>query len=294
MPDNSTSFEGIAMFKILLTALCVLSLMGCDSQSPPENALNTPPVTAPEDPPGVGLDAREQDLAQREAELAMKEREDALARRESELAEKQRLAATPTQTRPAPSRSTAAPVPSRPRTQVAQAPTRVTVPAGTQLTVQLSSEISSRTAKPGDTFEARLFEDIMVGGKVAVPSGGRVTGTVTNVISGSDKIGGVPTLGLRFDYLETLDGQRIGINGELVQQGKSDTGRDTAKILGGAAAGAVIGHQVEKDDKGKIIGGILGGAIGAIAAKKTGTEVELPPDSTLTIALAAPIEVAVK
>jgi uncharacterized membrane protein len=101
----------------------------------------------------------------------------------------------------------------------------------------------------------------------------------------------VPTLGLRFDFLVLESNEKIAISGELVEKGKSDTARDTAKILGGAAAGAILGHQVSKDNSGKVIGGVLGGAIGAVIAKNTGTEVELAANSTLTIALGAPFEV---
>jgi hypothetical protein len=53
----------------------------------------------------------------------------------------------------------------------------------------------------------------------------------------------------------------------------------------------VIGHQID-DDKGKVIGGILGGAAGAVAAQKTGGEVELPAGTVLTFALDKPSEVS--
>ena len=55
----------------------------------------------------------------------------------------------------------------------------------------------------------------------------------------------------------------------------SDTGKDTAKILGTAAAGAIIGHQVNHKN-GSVVGGILGGAAGTAVAANTGGEVSLP------------------
>ncbi len=115
----------------------------------------------------------------------------------------------------------------------------------------------------------------MVDGKVAVPIGTRVTGTVTDVISGSRGIGKTPMIGVRFSQLELENGQTIMITGDLVEEGKSERGQDTAKILGGVAAGAVLGHQVKTNNRGKVIGGLLGGAIGAVAAQKTGSEVTL-------------------
>lgn len=168
----------------------------------------------------------------------------------------------------------------------------IEVPAGTRLAIALKQGLSSKTANPGDRFEAVLTEDVKgADGRIAVPAGATVTGTVTNVVSGSRQIGATPAIGLRFENLVTADGKRIPISGELDEQGKSERGRDTAKILGGVAAGAIIGNQAKRNDSGRVIGGILGGAIGAIAAKNTGTEVALGDGAALTIALGAPITV---
>jgi len=71
----------------------------------------------------------------------------------------------------------------------------------------------------------------------------------------------------------------------LQQLGQSEKGRDTAKIVGGAAVGAVAGHQVRNDNRGKIIGGLIGALAGTAIAKKTGTEVQLSAGSQLNIVL---------
>jgi type IV secretory pathway VirB10-like protein len=168
----------------------------------------------------------------------------------------------------------------------------IEVPAGTRLAVSLKQALSSKTAQTGERFEAVLTSDVVAAdGRVAVPAGATVVGTITDVVSGSRNIGATPAIGLRFEHLVTADGQRIPISGELGEQGASERGRDTAKILGGAAAGAVLGHQVRNDDRGKVLGGLLGGAIGAVAAKKTGTEVALADGAPLTITLGAPLSV---
>ena len=99
-------------------------------------------------------------------------------------------------------------------------------------------------------------------------------------------------LSLALDHLELSNGERIAISGELVQQGKSEKVQDTAKIVGGAAAGAIVGRQVKHNDAGTIIGGLLGGAAGAVAAKMTGTEVEFAAGSPLTIILGEAFKVA--
>jgi hypothetical protein len=278
----------------VLAVASALALAGCGKapETPaPQTAATPAPVDASHD---AAVAAKEQELAQREQDVAKREAELA-AQQAAQQAEQKKASTTkpavkkPVSAPPKTPPAVAASTPPAPTKPVPPAP--IVVPAGTQLTVALSSDLSTKTAKPGDTFEARLVSDLVVDGRRAAPAGSIVTGAVTDVISGSNTIGGTPTLGLRFDSLVLENNQKIAINGELVEKGKSDTARDTAKIVGGAAAGAIIGHQVKSGSGGKIVGGILGGAIGAAIAKNTGTEVVLPASSTLTIALSAPIEV---
>ena len=268
-------------------------LAGCSGGStPPAPAANA--VSATEDTKAAELAAREQDLARREAELAAKEQErdaarlqaEETARQESEAAAAKAAATKkPVRTKPTSTHTAMGSGPSSTAPRPAPAPVHIVVPAGTQLTVALSSDLSTKTSTPGDAFEARLASDLMVDNRVAVPAGARVTGTITDVISGSNAIGATPLLGLKFNHLELANGQTIPISGEINEQGKSEKVQDTAKILGGVAAGAILGHQVKTNNRGKVIGGLLGGAIGAVAAKKTGSEVQLAAGSTLTIAL---------
>lgn len=155
----------------------------------------------------------------------------------------------------------------------------------------LSGEITSKTAQVGDYVRAHLVQDVLVDGRVALPQGTVVSGQVASVVSGSNKIGGTPMLGLSFEQIELAGGRTLPIRGEITETGRSDTARDTAKIAGGAAAGAIIGNQIGHGKGNKVIGGILGGAIGAVAAKKTGTEVELAAGTPLAISLGSALEV---
>ncbi len=148
------------------------------------------------------------------------------------------------------------------------------MPAGTQLAVELIAPVGTKTNKVGDSVDARLASDLMIGDRRAAKAGASVHGSITQIISGSKKIGGTPTLGVTFDSLVAANGASVSINAPFTQLGKSETGKDTAKIVGGAAAGAIIGHQVSHKD-GAVVGGLLGGAAGTAAAKGTGGEVTL-------------------
>ena len=278
-----------------LTALC---LAGCSGAVTPAPAQSTPTVD---------LAAKEAELARREAELALREREQAVAQREAELTAQ---AAQASKKKPTPAKSTARPVVAKPGATIAPVettpppgptpalsstpaplPVPLILPAGTSLRAELTSEVSSKTAHLGDPVSARLSEAVMVEGRRAIPAGALVYGTVTEVVSGSHQVGGVPTLALRFDGLEVQPGKVVGIHSTLVQQGKSDTGRDTAKIAGGALAGAILGKQMG-DNKGRLIGGLLGGAAGLAAAKNTGTEVVLPAGTAVSVTLDAALPVS--
>lgn len=258
------------------------------SETPPDEQVVESEAAAAEDE----LATREEELAKREAELALKEREAEIARREAELAAREAAAkkppAKPAATTaqvppPPPAKSTPPPPPPPP-------PPPLVIPSGTQFAVQLSSPVTTKTAKVGDTVNATLVSDIMVDGKVAVPAGATVQGSVTQVVSGSNKIGGTPTLGLTFSQLYPNPDTAVAISGNITQAGQSETGKDTAKIAGGALIGGVIGHQIDHD-KGRYIGGLLGAAGGAVAAQKTGGEVELPAGTTVGFVLDAPVEV---
>jgi len=272
--------ERIVMKNITLIpmALAALVLAACGSKTPPTS--EEPEVQAQIEQ-DTELKAKEEELARREAELALKEKEQELARREAELAKAtEKPKAKPVASAPAP-----APKP------VASGPKQYTVPAGTSLSVELPAAITTKTARVGDRVSAYLTSDLVVDGKVIAKSGALLQGSVSTVVSGSQKIGGTPELGLKFDNLTLADGSDTPVNGSVTQvAAKSDTARDTAKIAGGAIAGAVIGHQVD-GDKGKIIGGLLGAAAGAAAAKKTGTEVELPAGTVLGFTLNSPVNV---
>ena len=287
---------------MLSAAVATLALAGCGGPSA-SDAVPAASVT-PTDPTAAAteaqveadraaLQAREDELAKREAELALAAREQELARREADLAAKERatkkVAATP---KPVPAKAVAVPA-SKPTVVAKPAPVAVKpilIPAGTELSIGLSSAVSTKSASIGDPVDARLASDLVVDGRRAILAGAPIRGRVTEVVSGSKRIGGTPTLAMNFDGIELEDGKTVAISGQVVQQGKSDTGRDTAKIVGGTAAGAIIGHQID-DDKGTVIGGILGGAAGAIAARKTGSEIDVPAGTVMAFVVDRPFQV---
>lgn len=229
------------------------------------------------------LDAREKSLADREAELKQKELEAELARRDAENAAAAAASAKAAASRPAPAAK--APPPKAPAVAAktpSQPPPPIQVPAGTGIAIALASDLTTKTAQVGDPVQGRLGADLMVDGRRAAAAGAPVSGTVTKVVSGSAKVGGTPTLVVKFDSLVAADGSNVSIDAPYKQQGTSETAKDTAKIVGGAAAGAIIGHQVSKKS-GSVVGGVLGGAAGTAIAHGTGNEVTIPAGTVVNV-----------
>ena len=277
--------------KYLLSAfslLAAVSLAACGQKTPPTS--ENPDVQAQIEQ-NDEMKAKEEELARREAELALKEKEAELARREADLAKatsKPKSSSSSGGSSHASSNSGS----SSASTPKPAGPRQYTVAQGTSISVQLPAAISTKTAKVGDRVSANLTSDIVVDGRTIAKAGGLLQGQVTEVVSGSNKIGGTPMISLAFDNLTLADGSDAPVAGHLSQVSeKSDTARDTAKIAGGTVAGAIIGHKVVKGDKGTVIGGLLGAAVGTIAAKETGTEVVLPAGTVLGFTLDQPMNV---
>jgi hypothetical protein len=285
-----------------LTCVSALALTACGQQAstpattgqPIGAAASDAEAQAAADARSAELAAREKELADREAALAAQEQAakdaaDAKAKAEAEAAAATAAAAEAAKakkaaTKAASSNATAAKPPAAP-------PKPIVVPAGTPVSIELAANVNTKKVHVGDPVQARLASDLVVDGRTAAKAGATVNGTVSQVVSGSDKIGGIPTLGLSFTSLVAADGDTKAINSSYVTQGKSETGRDTAKILGGAAAGAIIGHQVDNDDKGTVIGGLVGAGAGAAAARKTGGEIKLTAGQVLQVTTTASFEV---
>jgi hypothetical protein len=272
---------------LALAATVALGMTACGKPSAPPPEATAPataaaPLAAEAPPAGLNeqdqaaaaIAAREQELKAKEVELQLRERE--LAAQEAAARRPARTTSVPnpvTASRPA--ATTAAPAVAAPP------PPPVTVPSGTPLSVRLSQPYSTKTTSLGEPVVASLASDLVVDGRRVARAGATLRGSVTEVTSGSRKIGAVPALKIDFNELVVADGSTVAVNLRVSQKGQSEKGRDTAKIVGGTAAGAIIGHQID-DDSGKVIGGIIGGAAGAAAAQKTGTEVEIAAGTVVT------------
>jgi hypothetical protein len=166
----------------------------------------------------------------------------------------------------------------------------VTVPEGAVLTIRLSDTVSSKKNSSGDKFTGTVEEPVEVDGKVVIPKGSTVTGTVTDA-KALGKIKGGATLRLVLDSV-TVNDSKYGVETTAVARSLKGKGKRTAEFGGGGAgAGAIIG-AVAGGGKGAVIGGLLGGGAGVAGGAFTGNkDIVLPAETMLSFKLLKPIEV---
>jgi len=174
---------------------------------------------------------------------------------------------------PAPSQAAPAPQPPPP-------PQKVTIPAGTQLSIRLTDPLDSEQNKIGDTFHGSLSVPIVIGGETVIPSGADVVGRVANVQS-AGRFAGQSVLTLELTAL-SVNGKTYNIQtNQWSRQGKGE-GKDTATKVGvGTVAGAVLGGLIG-GGRGAAIGAASGAGAGTgVAAAKKGQQIKLAPEAVL-------------
>jgi hypothetical protein len=165
-------------------------------------------------------------------------------------------------------------------------PSDYSISEGTQVQVRLEDSLSSRTARLEDRVEATVDYPVRdSSGRVIVPAGSRVTGTVTRVQRAQRPLHG-GELDIAFDSIY-LGSTRYDMRGRVVSIDQDIDRGDTTKRAGiGAVLGGVLGGLLG-GTKGALIGLVIGGGGGVVSSR--GDEVELPAGTILTVSLDRPI-----
>ena len=175
-------------------------------------------------------------------------------------------------------------------------PDQVVVEPGTRIPLTLINSVSSKHSIVGDRVYLQTAFPVMVGGRVAVPPGSYVLGTLTQV-KRPGRIKGKGELFLRFDSLTLPNGvvrdfrARLSAvdarGGEQLDrsegkvQGEGNKGGDMRTIGEATAAGAGVGVLAGAANGSYGKGGLIGAGAGA-AAGLMGVLLSRGPDALLS------------
>ena len=240
-----------------LGALLTISLLACSKK---EQATQTPPA---------GTDQQSQQTPPPQQAPPAQPAQAAPAQQ----------AAAPT---PAPAPAvTPAPAPAAQEQAPPPPPQPIVIPAGTNVVVRMGETLSSKTAQDGQTFTGTLANGIASHGKVVIPAGSTVTGTVSEAKS-AGKFKGEGILAIRLASVNVRGVPHNVSTDEYVVTQKGKGKRSAVAIGGGAGAGALIGG-LAGGGKGAAIGALVGAGAGTAGAAFTGNkELSIPAESAVT------------
>lgn len=181
---------------------------------------------------------------------------------------------------------TAATLPKRPKTEA------LTIPESTAIHVTLDQAVASDENRPGDHFEARISEPVVVDGTTVIPKGAYAEGLVVDA-QRSGRLMGRARLRLALETVN-VNGQNYDVRtASNWRSGGDHKKRNLAWIGGGAGGGLLIG-ALAGGGKGALIGGPVGAAAGTTVAFITGKkDIHLRAETPLTFKLADPVTVTV-
>jgi hypothetical protein len=168
------------------------------------------------------------------------------------------------------------------------------IPASAVIGLQVDTLLSSERARVEDRVEARVTRDVLAAGRVAIPAGSRVHGSVTAVERGG-KVKEKARLGVRFHTLVLANGVEVPLRTEAIFRDGEPPSGDSARKIGGATIGGAILGAILGGGKGAAVGGAAGAA-GGTAAVMAGDRnaATLPAGTILTVRLLAPLSIEVE
>jgi len=202
--------------------------------------------------------------------------------------------------------------PGAPAASVQPTPVVYTVTPGTKLPLSLINSISTKRSAVGDSVYLETAFPVLAGGRIVIPAGSYVTGTVTE-IKRPRRMNGLGQLYIRFDSLTLpngvtrdfrgrvsgLDGDSKGkldpegkVTAESNKSGDAVTIEETAGA--GAGVGGIVGALSGHPGMGVGLGAAAGAAAGLIGVMAARPDAILERGSTVEMVIDRPISYSEK
>jgi hypothetical protein len=176
------------------------------------------------------------------------------------------------------------------------------LPKGTAMRMRLREEIATDATPSGTPFAADLSENVMSAGRVVLPAGSTVEGTITQ-IRGGKRFHGAALIHLQPQMIVLPDGTRMPLRAAVIDTDqyahtkvddegnilrKDHVGATLAAMSittgGAAAAGAVLGGGV-----GALVGAGIGAGVSTAWWLKQDRQTHLPKESLVVLELTEPL-----
>ncbi len=169
------------------------------------------------------------------------------------------------------------------------APTTITLPAKTWVTIRLLAPLSSDHNQTGDVFTGTLLEPIFANGLVIARRGETVAGVVAEAQK-AGRVSGVSHLKLELTGIQLADGRQVQVKTKLINwRGNTSHGRDAFAIGATTATGAAIGAGVN-GGVGAGVGAAAGLVVSTIGVLLTrGYPTVVGPETPLTFSMETPL-----
>ena len=123
-------------------------------------------------------------------------------------------------------------------TEIVDSGEEVLLGKDTEVKIVFAQSLSSKHATMDEKIELRVAQDVMADGRVAIPKGARVIGTVTTGKK-NEKYGNSKTLAVRIDYIALKD-RHILLTGVKEQKPKTNIGAAATATVGLGISGLMI------------------------------------------------------
>lgn len=178
-------------------------------------------------------------------------------------------------------------------TCLAVAPATVTIPAGTDIQIRLTSKVASDASKPKDVINGVVIAPVMVNGLLAVPAGTRIRGRIDQAkraVSADERAL------LQFDFNEIVasNGKPAKLKTRILDVDNArESVDDKGKIIGILAKetlSARVNQGIAKvAQRNPALADILDAAKGSVLGD-TNPEIDYEPGTELTIRLLDPVK----
>ena len=123
-----------------------------------------------------------------------------------------------------------APVAEEPVAAPARAPVPNTLLDGTAIKLRLTENLTSATAKAGDSVPFEVVEDVQVDGVLVLPKGAQAVATVTEA-NAKKSMGRAGKLNLNIDSARLIDGEKVQLRASQDNKGGGHVGAMTGAMV---------------------------------------------------------------